>query len=306
MLLSHTSGLRDHDDQYAIPLGERLQDVLADRRSWDADHAPGSGYFRYANLSRVVVGSLVERVTGERFDRWMRREVLAPLRVDACFNWATCSDAAIARAVVLTQDGKVIRDDLHGRPPDCPVFVRDGAGCDLTRWVPGENGSLFAPQGGLRISARGLARVGRLLLGDGTLDGVRLLSPENVRLLMTMQWRFDGANGDTEHGLYCNFGLASQWIGTRGRGCDDDVTGRGRRFVGHSGDAYGVRSGLWLDPATGTGIAYIRTGLPAAPAKGRTAWPAAEQAAFRRALELLPRAAAPRSGSARPRAHSPD
>lgn len=286
MLLSHTSGLRDHDDQYAIPLGEHLADVLADPRSRDPAHPPGSGWFTYANLNFVVVGSLVERVTGERFDRYMQRAVLAPLGLDACFNWPTCSPAALARAQVLTQGGKVVRDDLHGRLPDCPVFVRPGAPCDLARWVPGDNGALFAPQGGLRISARGLATVGRLLLGGGAVDGVRLLRPETVALMLTPAWRFDGRNGDTEHGLYCAYGLGTQLTGTRGAGCDDDVGGR--PWSGHAGDAYGVRSGLWLDPVRGLGFAYIATGLPEVPAKGRTAWPAAEEAAFARARALLP------------------
>ncbi|URD60427.1 beta-lactamase family protein [Sphingomonas sp. KRR8] len=284
MLLSHTSGLRDHDDQYAIPLGEHLGNVLADSLSWDSAHPPGTGYFTYSNLNFVVVGSLVERVTGERFDRYMRRAVLQPLKLDACFNWPTCPDAALARAIVLSQDGKVIRDDLHGHQPDCPVFVRADAPCDLNAWVPGDNGALFAPQGGLRISASGLAIIGQLLLGQGAVGGVRLLRPETVALMVTPAWRFDGSNGDTEQGLYCAYGLGVQLIGTRGPGCDDDLAGR--PFAGHAGDAYGVRSGLWIDPARRTGVAYIATGLPEHPPKGRTSWPAPEERAFRRALAL--------------------
>ena len=90
------------------------------------------------------------------------------MKLDACYNWPTCSDAAIARAVELDcSRGKPLKDDLHGARPACPVFVKDGEPCDLSRWHLGENGSLFAPQGGLRISARGLARVGRMLLNDG-------------------------------------------------------------------------------------------------------------------------------------------
>src|SRR6476646_7903159 len=45
MLLSHTSSIRDHDDQYAIPLGESVRAAMADPRSWDAQHGPGEGYF---------------------------------------------------------------------------------------------------------------------------------------------------------------------------------------------------------------------------------------------------------------------
>ena len=146
MLLSHTSSVRDHDDQYVIPLGSSLREVLADPKSWDSANGPGTGYFTYSNLNFPIVGSVIEIVTGERFDIWMRRNVLDPMKLDACYNWPTCSDAAVARAVELdSPDGKPQKDDLHGRRPACPVFVSEGAPCDLTRWSLGDNGSLFAP-----------------------------------------------------------------------------------------------------------------------------------------------------------------
>lgn len=292
-LLSHTSSLRDHDDQYAIRLGGSVQATVAAATSWDAKRGPGAGYFTYANLNFPVIGSIIERVTGERFDVWMRREVLEPMRIDACFNWPTCSDAAVARAVVLMQDGKVVRDDLGGKQPDCPVFVRGGDPCDLSTYRPGDNGALFSPQGGLRISVRGLARVGQMLLGGGTLEGVRILSPQSVDSLLAPHWRSDGGNGETDKGFYCSYGLGSQQIPNPRPGCSDDpLGGRGQwpgPWLGHAGEAYGVRSGLWIDRARGIGIAYFVTGLPADPPAGRTAFRAAEEAAFARAVKLIRR-----------------
>src|ERR1043165_8325351 len=75
MLLSHTSSLRDHDDQYAIPLGDTLQGTLADPASWDLKHGPGDRYFAYSNMNFPVVASVIERMTRERFDLWMRNKV---------------------------------------------------------------------------------------------------------------------------------------------------------------------------------------------------------------------------------------
>lgn len=289
-LLSHTGSVRDHDDQYVIPLGGSLQAVLADPNSWDAAHGPGEGYFAYSNLNFPIVASVMEMATGERFDLLMKRLVIDPMRLGACFNWLTCSDAAVARAVVLTQDGKPVRDDLDGKRPDCPVFVSDGEPCDLNRWKLGENGALFSPQGGLRISARDLARVGRMLLGGGTLDGVRILSPASVEAMLAPAWRFDGRNGsrDGESGGVCRYGLAVRHLATRLPGCTDDPEGRGRQWVGHAGDAYGLRSGLWIDRQRGVGIAYFVTGLPAAPPPGRSSFTAAEVHGFARAVALLP------------------
>ena len=290
MLLSHTGSVREHDDDYVIPLGGSLREVMKDPLNWDPQRGPGDNYFSYANLNFPIVGSIVERVTGERFDIWMRREVLEPMKLDACYNWPTCSDSAVARAVELDQDGKPVKDDLHGQRPACPVFVKDGEACDLARWKLGENGSLFAPQGGLRISVRGLSRVGRLLLNGGTLDGVRIISSRSVDTLVTQVWRFDGANGNTEHGFYCSFGPATQQIPTRVPGCLDDMGTQGATLVGHAGDAYGLKAGLWIDRPRGVGIAYFVTGVPDAAERGpRTAFSAAETAAFRRTYALLRR-----------------
>jgi CubicO group peptidase (beta-lactamase class C family) len=287
-LLAHTSSVRDHDDQYAIPLGETVQAVMAVPTSWDLRHGPGEGYFTYGNLNFPIIASVMERVTGERFDIWMRREVLDPMKIDACYNWPTCSDAAVGRAVVLMQDGKPVRDDLAGKRPDCPVFVKDGEPCDLNRWKLGENGALFSPQGGLRISARGLSRIGRMLLNGGTLDGVRILSPQSVETLFTQVWRYDGRNGDTDKGFYCSYGLATHQIPAATSGCADDIGTGGALLIGHGGDAYGLRSGLWLDRARGTGVAFFVTGLDADPPRARgSAFRAAEAAAFRRAYALM-------------------
>ena len=294
MLLSHTSSVREHDDDYVIPLGGSLQKVMEDPLNWDAQHGPGDNYFTYTNLNFPIVASIVEKVTGERFDIWMRREVLEPMKLDACYNWPTCSDATVARAVELDQGGKPVKDDLHGMRPDCPVFIKEGEPCDLSRWRLGENGSLFSPQGGLRISARGLARVGRMLLNGGTLDGVRIISPQSVDTLLTQVWRFNGSNGVTgegdDSGFYCSYGLATQQLATPVPRCGDDPGTLGHALVGHAGDAYGMKSGIWIDRARGVGIAYFATGVPDNAAKGpHTAFTAAETHAFRRTYALLPR-----------------
>jgi CubicO group peptidase (beta-lactamase class C family) len=294
MLLSHTSSVREHDDDYVIPLGARLQSVMQDPKNWDAKHGPGDNYFTYTNMNFPIVASIMERVTGERFDVWMRREVLEPMQLDACYNWPTCSDAMVARAVELDQGGKPVKDDLHGKRPDCPVAVKDGEPCDLSRWQLGQNGALFSPQGGLRISARGLARVGRMLLNGGMLDGVRIISPQSVDTLLAPVWRYDGSNGITgeasDDGFYCSYGLASQQIPTPGPKCADNPGTLGATLVGHAGDAYGMKSGIWIDRARGLGIAYFTTGVPDKAALGPgTAFTAAETQAFRRTYALLPR-----------------
>lgn len=273
LLLSHRSSLVDGID-YVLPLEASLREALAEPKVWDAGHAPGT-YFRYANVGFPVIASVLERATGERFDRLMQRLVLGPLKLDACYNWAACSEAAAARAVVLYRDGVAVRDDHRGGAPLCPVQPARDGGCDLTMWRAGANGAIFSPQGGLRISARGLATIGRLLLGRGRVDGVRLLTPRSVAELVRPLWTLDGANGDSEGGFYCRYGLAVTFLATNAPGCRDDPFGDGRARIGHAGEAYGLRSGLWIDRARGTGVAYFATDVP--DARGHSAFTATEE-----------------------------
>lgn len=276
LLLSHRSSIRDGID-YALPLGTTLEDALAKPEAWDAEHGPGD-FYRYANLNFPVVASVMEKATGERFDRLMARLVFAPLRIDACFNWTTCSDQAVGRAVTLrSETGAVRRDDLDGRRPDCPVVPATDGSCDLTRWKPGENGALFSPQGGARISANGLARIGRLFLNRG--EG--FLKPASLAMLTGPAWRFDGTNGDSEKGIYCRFGLSVHLLATPGDACKDDPFGDGRFRFGHSGEAYGLRSGLWIDPDAKRGVAYFITAVPDSMSAGRSAFTVAEEALAR-------------------------
>ena len=271
LLLSHRSGLTDHAG-YLIALDEGIQAAVAEPKAWDDANPPGR-FFRYTNLNFPVVASVMERATGERFDRLMERLVLAPLKLDACFNWAGCSAEAKARAVVLYDEGKPVRDE-QAFIAGCPVRPAKDGSCDLTTWQAGRNGALFSPQGGLRISMRGLAKIGRLLLSDGSVDGVRLLSPASMRVLTTPEWTFDGSNGvqneEAESGVRaggfnCRYGLAVSFTATPLPACRDDPVGDKRPRIGHAGEAYGLRSGLWVDRAAGTGIAYFATNVTPEP-----------------------------------------
>lgn len=276
MLLSHMSGLRDAGEAYVIPLGRTLRGAFADPQVFDPDHAPGR-HFHYANLNFPVIASVLERATGERFDRLIHGLVLEPLGLDACFNWTMCSDARIARAVTLYRaDGSVALDDLAGVRPACPVF-RTGEDCDLDSYVLGENGALFSPQGGLRASVLDLAVIGRMLLNRGRHEGQPFLSAASVDAILRPAWTFDGANGETDDGFYCAYGLAAEQLASGGPGCDDDLLGRGRRLSGHAGEAYNLRSGLWIDRERGVGVAYFVANNPTPQPAGRSAFRAVEE-----------------------------
>ncbi|MFD0740199.1 serine hydrolase domain-containing protein [Lysobacter koreensis] len=309
LLLSHRSGLTDAAGYYAIPLDGELRTILDDPRAWDAAHAPGT-HFRYANLNLPLVAAVMERATGERFDRLMDALVLRPLGIASCFNWDSCDASVAARAVVLYDaSGAPLRDDHRGRKPACAVNLSRTGDCDLSRWRAGANGALFSPQGGLRISALGLAALGRLLLGEGEVDGLRLLTPASVQAMTAPHWRYLPGNGITAEddasasgrGFFCRYGLAVQTLATRAAGCRDDLFGDGVARIGHAGAAYGLLSGLWIDRASGTGVAYFATGVPDAAPGRHSAFTAIEETLARPPVSVALPAGSIRADATRPR-----
>ncbi|MBU6318936.1 MAG: beta-lactamase family protein [Alphaproteobacteria bacterium] len=267
LLLSHRSGVTDAAG-YGSPFDVAIRDRMSNPGAWDPDHGPGV-YFRYANLNYPLVATIMETAAGERFDQLMDRLVLRPLRLEACFNWAMCPEPVAARAVVLYNERREpLADNNKNAKPDCPVTPAEDGGCDLSTLTPGQNGGAFAPQGGLRISARGLSIIGRMILNGGEVDGIRLLSPASIDMLFTPVWTYDGRNGETYDAdtadpggaLFCRYGLGTQILATPSSLCRDDPFGDRRERIGHPGEAYGLVSGLWLDRASGTGVAYFITG----------------------------------------------
>jgi len=240
-LLSHQSGLRDSVD-YIVPLDGSLEAVLADPKAWELGHAPGI-YFAYANINSPLIAAVMEGATGERFDRLMARLVLTPLGLDACYNWgAGCSDGRRAEAVTLLRpNGDLALDaPMHGAD-SCAVYPASDGSCDVDKLYKfGRNGSAFSPQGGLRISARDLVKIGQLLLGDGA----PLLSPKSFAEMVGPVWTFDGKNGDDDKGYYTGYGLGVHWLTDKA----------GNRWFGHVGEAYSLRAGFWINPAERRGF----------------------------------------------------
>jgi CubicO group peptidase (beta-lactamase class C family) len=240
-LLSHQSGLRDSVD-YIVPLDGSLEAVLVNPKAWDANHAPGT-YFAYANINSPLIAAVMEGATGERFDRLMARLVLTPLGLDACYNWgAGCSDGRRAQAVTLLRPNKDLARDAPMNGPDpCAVYPASDGSCDVDKlYVLGRNGSAFSPQGGLRISARDLTKIGQLLLRDGA----PLLSRKSFAQMLGPVWTFDGKNGDDDKGYYTGYGLGVHWLTDK----------QGNRWFGHVGEAYSLRAGFWINPAERRGF----------------------------------------------------
>jgi CubicO group peptidase (beta-lactamase class C family) len=288
-LLSHRSSLRDEAGYYwDAASGITLADVLrpggrayGDGRMWSAQAPPGA-WFQYANLPWGVVGTVMERVTGERFDRLMRRLVLEPMGLRGGFHPADFNDPELASMATLYRkrrelDGKEIwepkgpwiaqvDDYSAGRPQ--PRALPD--------YQPGNNGTLFGPQGNCRLSAEGLGRILLILMDGGVSGGHRILRRSSVELMLSVQWRADGGNGETggetpagrPKQLMNAWGLGAQhFLDRSGPGTGDRlVEPGGFRAVGHMGDAWGLTSALVFDRKSRNGMVFLIGGVASDPA----------------------------------------
>ncbi len=265
MLLTHTSSLRDDAGYYwgaDVAIRDRLTSGAAGM--WAGDHGPG-GYFTYTNLNWGVIGTIMEQVSGERFDRLMKRLLLEPMGLHGGYHPADFSAEEIDNVATLYRkraidgeawnpDGPWIAqvDDYGVRPPVAPA--------GLAGYVAGSNGTLFSPTGGLRISATDLGKIMQMLTNHGRYQDRQILQPESVALMFSQQWKHNGGNGDTYRGLYHSWGLGSQRF-------DDQrlVEGGGFGAVGHLGEAYGLISTFVVDLRRGNGMLSLIGGTGADP-----------------------------------------
>jgi CubicO group peptidase (beta-lactamase class C family) len=188
-LLEHTAGFDDmRPNEAHAPLsaeGMPLVQVLArNPGSRVARWRPGSR-FSYANPGYTVAGYLIEKVTGESYERVLERDLLAPLGMTgAALRLAPEVDARLARGY----------DDGDG-----PVAYR----------------TLYhRPAGNLMASPRELAALVQLCLARGRFGGAAVISPGGMaRIERSETARLD--SGDASYGLG-NSGLVYERAPIRG------------------------------------------------------------------------------------------
>ena len=285
MLLNHTSSLRDDGGYYwEAKLGVGFADVLVpgtklygDGKMWAKNAKPGA-YFQYANLPWGVVGMAMERVTGERFDRLIRRLILEPMDLKGGFHPADFSAEDLGNVATLYRkrtgdEGKEVWnpkgpwiaqvDDYLAAPPTPRA---------LPGYEIGTNGSLFGPMGNCRLTAEGLGKVMLMLMNDGVHEGRQILKQDSVEQMFSVQWRHDGGGLNGNSNGEVGFGAHSDLMNVWGLGVQhfQDISGpnRGDRLVegggfkasGHLGDAWGLTSAMVLDRKTKNGLIFLTGG----------------------------------------------
>jgi CubicO group peptidase (beta-lactamase class C family) len=181
-LLTHSSGLPSGLPATPAWHGDAAAHALA--CSQTVTHPPGT-FFRYSDINYILLGQLVQKVAGMPLDAFARTRIFEPLKMlDTGYLPLRRMDQQAVALIAPTQKGKDPGKDgapTHGDL--APGQLLQGVVHDPTaRRMDGVAGSA-----GVFTTARDIARYARMLLQGGELDGVRILSPESVRLMTTVQ-----------------------------------------------------------------------------------------------------------------------
>lgn len=126
---------------------------------------PGTAW--HYSMGLDVMGAVIERVTGVSLDAFMQQRLFVPLGMQSTGFQVAAKDARR-----LTT--------LYGNSPEGPVAIDLGTS---SIWLKPPR--LAAGGGGLVSSPGDLIRFGRMVVNGGSLDGVRVMKAETVRLALS-------------------------------------------------------------------------------------------------------------------------
>jgi CubicO group peptidase (beta-lactamase class C family) len=225
--------------QGGFPAGDVSRETWTDHKRMRAevcdfslDWTPGTRLQYHPRAAHLTQAMVIEAVTGADYRDVIRERVLAPLG--------------------LTNDIFV------GVPA-----AAQGRCADTLAPEPRDNSAEFKaagmPSGGGYATARGMAAFYQMLLGNGRLGAVRLLSP---RLVAYVSRNHTGERGDDQMaGIPMHRGL-----GPHVRGDSDRIRGLGTLAApstfGHGGAG---TSYSWADPTSGVSFSYLTNFVAAEP-----------------------------------------
>ena len=232
-LMSHTAGMVENASfSYKSSI---LSDMINVEKKASANFKkavpPGSQY-TYSNFGAGITGAVIESVTGQDVSSFMREFLFAPLGIDAAYHVSQLEE------------------------PDyiCATYKKDGSLYAAPSYMLRQEYNPVADPdhhyrttiGSLQIRPRDLARLGISLCGDGTVDGVRVLSEEAVAMMRAPH--SENTDGITEESPYSFFTIRQ------------DTLFDGRTVYGHQGTDEGVVCNLYTEPESGLTIAVMVNG----------------------------------------------
>lgn len=235
MVMSHTSSINDSEGYFTL-------DVISPAKNpnWEkcySDYEPGTGY-RYCNLNYNMVGTIIEKQSGERFDNYVKHHILDPLGLYGGY----CVDSLDSNLfVTLYEYGSISKSFTPS--PEAYAPRRE----DIRNYVMGYSTPVFSPTGGMKISATDLAKYMMMHMDKGRYKGVRIISKKSSKLMQTKISEEEG------------YGLAISNL---------DNLIPGKHMTGHTGSAYGLYSAMFFQPKEKFGVVVITNGCNPADVDG--------------------------------------
>ncbi|GFG64518.1 hypothetical protein MKUB_20080 [Mycobacterium kubicae] len=200
-LLTHTSGLAYSFSvsgpisraYMQLPFNQGSDAWLAELGALPLVHQPGERVTYSHSID--VLGVLLSRIEDKPFHEVLDERVLGPAGMPDTGFFVSSEARGRAATMYRLDENDTLRHDVMG-----PPHVKPPSFCNAG--------------GGLWSTADDYLRFVRILLGDGSIDGVRVLSPESVRLMRTDRL--------TEEQKRHNFLGAPFWVG-RGFGLNLSV-----------------------------------------------------------------------------------
>ena len=305
-LLSHTSSIRDAG-YYFLPLSENYHDFFRPSMHYEngahfskePNQGPGK-YFTYTNLNFGILAGIIENISGMRMDIFVQEKLFKPLQLNISFNVCDLFENNFSTLATLYRRGEggsvwepngQWKSQVDGNRLGCfygdekinRTTVPDKS--KLSSYQIASNPTLFSPQGGLRASAKDLAKLMLLMIGNqNNSDDQKLqniISKSSIDAMLTPVWSFDEKlkNGDTggeisinkasKFRLMSSYGLSTHIIDLK----DWGLTTTSKRLYGHLGSAYGLLGQFWFDPITEDGMVILITGVGDDPAKPQNTTP---------------------------------
>lgn len=231
MLLSHTSSMSDSNGYFTFDNLHREKSSTWEK-AWNS-YEPGSQY-QYCNLGYNTLGAIIEIVSGVRFDKYVSEHILKPLGVYGHHNVMELDPARFI---------KIYKYSGSGHSYKCTESAYDSPAAQLENYRMGYSTTVFSPTGGLKISAKDLAKVMMMHMNYGTLGNVKILGKEMCEL---MQSEIVPTNYPQE-----KYGMAILQS-------NDYI--KGIRVIGHDGIALGAYTSMFWNQARDFGVVVMTNG----------------------------------------------
>lgn len=227
MILSHRSSINDSQGYFSLDFIN--PDKNANWAKCYNDYEPGSKYM-YCNLNYNMAGTILERVSGERFDQYVKHHILDPLGLYGGYCVDSLDQTRFATIYEYNADSaKFI--------PSPGAYASRST--EIANYTMGYSTPVFSPTGGMKISATDLAKYMMMHMNLGKYEGKRIIRKKSARTMQTAVVEKDG------------YGLA---IMTR------DTLISGHLLKGHTGSAYGLYSSMFFSPKKKFGMVAITNG----------------------------------------------